>query len=179
MAEQCGPLGRGARPAEPHVAGLDKLLFLRDAHAGLSRRGQLCLRASARILAEAAQSTIARYAPVFRRGCIWREGRFASAPGATGAAICDSDEVKSAGEPDAGNPHVRFDVAGTGNGVKAETEALAQAKAASNGYSLRLKPPRPSSTLPWESERRHGDSTPRFLFPHRPEGRCGNRNRGA
>ena len=39
-------------------------------------------------------------------------GRFASAPGATGAAICDSDEVKSAGEPDAGNPHVRFDERG-------------------------------------------------------------------
>ncbi len=53
-----------------------------------------------------------------------------------------------------------------GNGVKAETEALAQAKAASNGYSLRLKPPRPSSTLPWDLFGGHG-------CRHEDRGFCG------
>ncbi len=158
-------MGRSARPAEPHIAGLDKLLFLWDAHAGLSRRGQLCLPASTRILAEAAQSAIARRASVFRRGCIRQAGRVAPAPGAAGAAACDSDEVKPAGEPDAGNPPVRIDERGRETEPRRGLRHWRKAKAAGNGNSLRLQPLRPSSTLPtWRAKARNRPATTSLLL---------------
>lgn len=56
--------------------------------------------------------------------------------------------VKPVGEPDAGNPHVRFDERGGETELWREPRHRRWAKAAGNGYSSCLSPPRPSSTLP-------------------------------
>ncbi len=58
--------------------------------------------------------------------------------------------MKPVGEPDAGNPHVRFDERGRETEPRRRLRHWRKAKAASNSYSLRLKPPRPSSTPPFE-----------------------------
>jgi len=51
-------------------------------------------------------------------------------------------------KPDAGNPHVRFEWAGAGNGAKDGTRHRRVAKAAGNSNSPILRPPRQPSTLP-------------------------------
>ena len=55
--------------------------------------------------------------------------------------------VKPVGEPDAGNPHVRFDERGWETEPCPGLRHRRYAKAAGNGDSPGLQSPRPSSTL--------------------------------
>jgi len=57
-------------------------------------------------------------------------------------------DVKPVGEPDAGEPHVRFDERGRETESRCGLRHRQMAKAAGNSYSPRLRPPRSSSTLP-------------------------------
>jgi hypothetical protein len=84
------------------------LLQLRLSGDGLSRRRQLRLRQRASLSLSTAQRPDARDAAVFGRAGLWpaRSGPNASAAGRH-SVVCLG--VKPAGEPDAGNPHVRFD----------------------------------------------------------------------
>jgi len=56
--------------------------------------------------------------------------------------------VKPVREPDAGNPHVRFDERRWETEPRSRLRHRYKAKAAGNSYSLVLQPPRPPSTLP-------------------------------
>src|SRR5215208_5054511 len=104
-------MGGSARHAEQVTARLVELLLLRDASIGLPRRRPLCLRARARLPRQKAQSGRARYKTVLLRSRVWRTRTTAPrapAPNCVAVGLA----VKPAGEPDAGDRHVRFDERG-------------------------------------------------------------------
>jgi hypothetical protein len=55
--------------------------------------------------------------------------------------------VKPVGEPDAGDPHVRFDERGRETELWQEVRHRRTLKGAGNSYPHAYRPPRPSSTL--------------------------------
>src|SRR5262245_6645941 len=95
-------------PPECNATRLGELLQPRNALHGVSGNRQLRLRTSTLLPQAQAQGPIARHAPLLRQSRV----RGIGCPTATVAAHWPTTvyfEVKTVGEPDAGNPHVRFD----------------------------------------------------------------------
>ena len=81
-----------------------------------------------------------------RRG-LWVGGSGQSPPVAPSSKPRACRLVKSVREPDAGEPHVRFDERGRKTEPRPRLGHRQKAKAAGNSHSRDLQPPRPSSTL--------------------------------
>jgi RNA-directed DNA polymerase len=110
-ARQHERLARGARPAQPPVAGLVGVLRLRHPPAGVPGDRQPRLRSGPPLPGSAPQGALARHQSLPAGGGI-RRARGAPPQARTlgTAAVCLA--MKPVGKPDAGNPHVRFDERG-------------------------------------------------------------------
>src|SRR5271157_1374152 len=114
-ARREGLVAERARQTEPPAGGLVGVLQLWNPRVGLSGRRSPCQRERSPLPRQTTQGARARRAPVFleRNPRKIRRDPTRSAP----KARRRGPAMKSVGKPDAGNPHVRFDERGTGNGA--------------------------------------------------------------
>ncbi len=101
-------VGRSARQTQSNAGGVGGLLPPRQQAQELSGRECPCAHGSEELLAKAPQSALAGHSSVQPHDDLHRSAGARNGRGKMRRAT-DSDAMNQVGEPDAGNPHVRFD----------------------------------------------------------------------
>jgi hypothetical protein len=140
--------GKKSRRGTPQGgdSGLGELLQLREPSEGPSGGRSLRRSGDAPFSQAMPQGADARHSTLSKAADLRCNRSPATADGRRGS-VCVCPDVTPVGEPYAGNPHVRFDERGWETESRSELRHRRDAKAAGNGNSSDLRPPRPSSTL--------------------------------